>query len=498
GKGMRVVADESELEAAVESARREADAAFGDGRIFLEKLLERPRHVEVQILADAFGNMVHLGERDCSTQRRHQKVVEEAPSPIITAEMRAAMGDSALRLARATGYVNAGTVEFLFEGDAYYFLEVNTRLQVEHPVTELVTGVDLVRMQIEIAAGQRLAISQEDVQLRGHAIEARVYAEDPDRRFLPAAGPVHIFRPPNGPGARNDVGVAAGDAVTSFYDPLMAKLIVHAETRPLAVARLRDALHRYDIAGPTTNLAFLRWIAGHPRFHDGRVDITFVDEEWQPSAGEGVPNEALIAAALADALGTSINDSQPNSDAEARPDPWRVTSGWRAAGMSRTFAYSYAEHCWNVGVTPLADGTWQVVVGEDRYEARVEAVVRGRMVFRLGSAVFEARADSQPDARTVSLDGRTYVLTRPTFDGGAQGMNSGSDAGLNAPMPGTIVKIVVAEGQTVEAREPLVILEAMKMEHVIEAPHAGVVRSILYREGDLVPAGAPLVRLESP
>lgn len=306
GKGIRVVRTPSALPDAIAGATNEAQKAFSDPRVFLERYIESGRHIEIQVLADTHGNTVHLFERECSTQRRHQKIIEETPSPLLTPDMRSAMGQAAVRAAQAVGYVNAGTVEFIATPDGdFYFLEMNTRLQVEHPVTELVTGLDLVQWQLRIANGDRLTFSQDDLQQTGHAIECRLYAEDPRNNFLPAIGTVHTFNPPTGPGVRVDSGIRSGDAITIHYDPMIAKLIVHAADRPAAIRRLKAALEQTVILGTTTNIDFLQALIAHPRFVDGTIDTRFVDDnlnDLMPPVPE-LPDVALILAALNDLEG---------------------------------------------------------------------------------------------------------------------------------------------------------------------------------------------------
>jgi len=327
GKGMRLVEAPEELEAAVESAGREAEKAFGDGRIFLERYLRRPRHVEVQVFGDAQGGAVHLFERECSIQRRHQKIVEESPSPGVDAELRARIGEAAVRAARAVGYRNAGTVEFLLDEDGnFYFMEVNARLQVEHPVTELVTGRDLVRAQLLVAAGEPLPYAQDELEQRGHALECRVYAEDPDNHFLPSTGRLHVYREPTGPGIRVDSGVREGDQVTIHYDPLLAKVIVHAETRQLALDRMDRALADFVLLGVRTNIPFLRLLVGHPAFRAGDLHTGFLEEHPLKRPASALPDAALAAAALA----LLCQGPQLPEGRRARAaSPWLDGGGWR-------------------------------------------------------------------------------------------------------------------------------------------------------------------------
>ncbi|MGN6563217.1 MAG: acetyl-CoA carboxylase biotin carboxylase subunit, partial [Thermomicrobiales bacterium] len=357
GRGMRVVERAGDFLAAHAAAQREAAAAFGDDRVFLEKYLANPRHVEMQIIADQHGNVVHLGERDCSIQRRHQKVVEEAPSPVVDAALRARMGAAAVAAARAAGYVGAGTVEFLVDEQGnFYFLEINTRLQVEHPVTEAVTDYDLVRLQLAIAAGAALPFTQDDVQLRGHAIECRIYAEDAAAGFLPASGPLRLFAPPAGPGIRNDVGVATGDEVSLYYDPQLAKLIVHAPDRKAAVARLARALSDYAVLGPTTNLPFLCWVASHPEFRAGRATTTFIPRYWSPPAPSAPPREVLLGAAALDIL---RRDETARRSA-THGNPWHMAGGWRAGGQSVPLRLCYGREEYALTTTRQPDGAWTI------------------------------------------------------------------------------------------------------------------------------------------
>jgi acetyl-CoA carboxylase biotin carboxylase subunit len=332
GKGMRVVATDAEAGEAIAAARREATAAFGDGTLYVERLIQRPRHVEIQVFADAHGNVVHLFERECSVQRRHQKVIEESPSPALTPALRRSMGEAAVAAARAVGYRNAGTIEFLVEGEgpaaSFFFLEMNTRLQVEHPVTEEVTGVDLVRAQLDVARGEPLPWTQAELTQRGHAIECRIYAEDPAHDFLPQAGPLLLYREPSGPGVRVDAGVSEGDVVGVNYDPLLAKLIASGETREAARARARAALRAYPILGIRTNIPFLIKLLELDAFRDGRLHTGLIDEHWAElsPAEPPVPAEALAAAVFATPPGSS--PSPDHRSTAAAPDPWSTLGRW--------------------------------------------------------------------------------------------------------------------------------------------------------------------------
>ena len=331
GKGMRVVLGKADLPAAISGARHEAMAAFGDDTLYVERLITRPRHVEIQIFADAHGGAVHLFERDCSTQRRHQKVVEESPSPAVTPALRARMGDAAVAAARAVGYRNAGTIEFLLEGEGddarFYFLEMNTRLQVEHPVTEAVTGVDLVRAQLRVAAGHPLPWTQAELNQRGHAIECRVYAEDPSAGYLPQAGRVLLYRPPERPGVRIDAGVVEGSEVPVHYDPMIAKVVVHAETRDVAIDRMCAALSEFRILGLPTNIAFLRAVVDSPAFRAGQIDTAYLDDRGASLAAPApVPAAALAAAVAHDEAAAAATTT---GDEPSTQDPWVSLQGWR-------------------------------------------------------------------------------------------------------------------------------------------------------------------------
>jgi 3-methylcrotonyl-CoA carboxylase alpha subunit len=505
GKGLRVVGRASEFDAALEAAQREARAAFGDDAVLLERLIPRPRHVEIQVLADAHGNCVHLFERECSIQRRHQKIVEESPSVALSPELRAEMGAAAVRLAQAAGYRNAGTVEFMLgEAGQYYFLEMNTRLQVEHPVTELVVGVDLVRLQIAIAAGERLLFGQADLSQRGHAIEVRVYAEDP-ATYLPATGRVALFAPPEGPGIRNDAGIASGDEITVHYDPLIAKLIVYAPDRAAALARLRQALDDYAVLGVTTNLPLLQAIAAHPDFAACATHTDFLTASGLDGASfkpPAPPPEALVAAAIADLralCGDSSAATAARDGQRSHSDPWSV-GPWRMLrdGMRLRYISGAVEHTANV--SRVADH-WRVEVGETISVVGLVAERPGQLVLEFDGGSIERFAVACDGAdRLVGWRGQSFRLARAAAlsvdtigrrAGGAPG-----HASLAAPMPGTVIKVLAAEGQVVVASQPLVILEAMKMEHIVAAPYDGVVRRVLCATGALVARGATLVELD--
>ena len=483
GRGMRAVSRPEDLAEAVRGAKREAEAAFGDGSVYLEKLIEDPRHVEVQVIGDGHGDVLHLGERECSIQRRHQKVVEEAPSPALDPELRAGICAAAVRLAREAGYRNAGTVEFLLDGEDFYFLEINARLQVEHPVTELVTGLDLVHLQLAVAAGQKLPLSQRDVSLRGSAIEARLYAED--EKGFPSGGRLLNFVPPEGPGVRNDVGVGPGDSVPPDYDPMLAKLIVFAPDRPTAVRRLRSSLADYEVSGVATNLPLLRRVASHPAFARGETTTGFLERHRlsDPPAARPVPREVLLLAAAAEL-------SRPS----ASPEPFAAGT-WRLLGAAR-LGYTTGAQTREVSAGRARGG--KLSLGLDGEESLVE-------VRHLGPSDVRARIDGLPvyarvhaenGTTFVSLGGETHALGRPEPPGVEDSTSPVAAAGLVAPMPGTVAQVMVSVGDAVREGQLLLVLEAMKMEQPFTAPRAGRVRSLPFGEGALAPVGAVLVELE--
>ncbi len=494
GRGMRPVHQPEDFVEALRSAKREAESAFGDDSMLLEKFVENPRHVEVQVIADDHGNVVHLYERECSIQRRHQKVVEEAPSPALSPEVRESICAAAVRLAKEAGYRNAGTVEFLLSGEEeeFYFLEMNARLQVEHPVTELVTGLDLVHLQLAVAEGEELPISQEDVFPRGSSIEVRLYTEE-EGTGLPAGGKLLLFAPSEGPGIRNDTGVETGDEVTLDYDPMIAKLIVFASDREKAVMRLRRALADYEVLGVPTNLPLLRRIAEHPSFEAGEMTIDFLEEHGLTEAPPppSPPEEAVLLAAVGDLS---------RSPAE-RPDDLFSARPWRLGGEIR-LRYRACEEEEHVVEAERSRGkTLKLRLNEQEEAAAVEvlSVEEGEIRARVdGRQVTGGFAFDGADV-LVSLDGESYRLSKPAppdVDDVGPGGGDADGASLTAPMPGTVVKVLVSEGDEVEEGQVLLVLEAMKTEHSIAAPHDGVVSSIPYGEGDSVSGGDVLVELE--
>ncbi|MFL5706803.1 MAG: acetyl/propionyl/methylcrotonyl-CoA carboxylase subunit alpha [Ktedonobacteraceae bacterium] len=513
GKGMREVHSSADFAAQLAGARREALAAFGDGTVFLERLLQQPRHVEIQILGDTFGNLIHLGERECSIQRRHQKIVEESPSIALTPALRAKMGATAIDIAREAGYVNAGTMEFILDSDGhFYFLEMNTRLQVEHPVTELVTGIDLVRHQLLIAAGEPLQLTQEQVHPRGHAIEMRLYAEDPAQNFLPATGTITRFIQPVGPGIRIDSGIESGDEITQFYDPMIAKMIVYAEDRPSAIDRMQDALTQSAVFGVKTNLSLLNSIAAHPAFKAGLTHTSFLQEhnllgDNLSQENAFLPAEVLLAAALYDntaAAGASSGYNGHTLFAKQRSvTPWQTLGPWRMIGETRRITYMFQDKEYNIALRPISAGTgiWSVQINNWVAENIAYTLGNDDLVWlRRGANQARTYVQHIEDKTQVFFRGQIYTLERhqpPTVEAAARDSNvTHIQKVLAAPMAGTIIKVQARDGDTVEQRQVLVILSAMKMEHSISAPYAGKVRRIYVQEGAVVKGGAAIVEME--
>jgi len=499
GKGMRVVESSEAFAAALAGARREGRNAFGDDRVLLERYLTRPRHVEVQVFADISGHTVHLFERDCSIQRRHQKVVEEAPAPGMTRELRERMGAAAVAAAGAIGYVGAGTVEFLLDSDgSFYFMEMNTRLQVEHPVTEMITGQDLVEWQLRVAAGEPLPLRQEELSIRGHAFEARIYAEDPARDFLPATGNlVHLRTPQEGPHLRIDTGVGQGDEVTIHYDPMIAKLIVWDADRPAALRRLRGALADCQVAGVTTNIDFLGSLAAHQGFAEADLDTGFIERHRQELIPEGVPaGDRTLALACLDALLGRCREARTEARVSFDPhSPWHRTDGWRLNGESHHVLvvrdgdreFSITAHYRPGGYLLELPGGEMPVRGEYGPDEELLA--------DLGGARFRATVVRKGAERTVLFRGTSHRLTLQ--DPCASGEQEAAGGRLTAPMPGKVIALMVEAGTEVEKGAPLVILEAMKMEHTITAPRAGTVTALHFPVGALVGDGAELIAFEA-
>ncbi|MFD9654331.1 acetyl-CoA carboxylase biotin carboxylase subunit [Streptomyces mirabilis] len=466
GKGMRLVRDASALGDEIAAARREARASFGDDTLLVERWVDRPRHIEIQVLADGHGNVVHLGERECSLQRRHQKIIEEAPSVLLDTGTRAAMGEAAVQAARSCGYEGAGTVEFIVPGSdpsSYYFMEMNTRLQVEHPVTELITGLDLVEWQLRVAAGERLPYGQEDITLTGHAVEARICAEDPARGFLPSGGTVLALHEPQGDGVRTDSGLSEGTEVGSLYDPMLSKVIAYGPDRATALRKLRAALAETVTLGVQTNAGFLRRLLAHPAVVAGDLDTGLVEREAEEllSGSGDVPEEVYDAAAA-----VRLSSLAPAEGGWT--DPFSVPSGWRLGGEPAPVVF----HLRAPGLEPVAHrprGTSTVTPG------RVSVTLDGvRHTFHRAGDWLGREGDAwhvrDHDPVTASLTGAAHA-----------GVDS-----LTAPMPGTVTVVKVAVGDEVTAGQSLLVVEAMKMEHVISAPHAGTVSELDVTPGTTV------------
>jgi 3-methylcrotonyl-CoA carboxylase alpha subunit len=483
GKGMRRVERHADFDAELAGAIREATAAFGDGRVLIEKYITTPRHIEIQVFADTQGHIIHLGERDCSLQRRHQKVIEEAPAPGMTTELRDVIGRAAVAAARAVGYVGAGTVEFIADGssglkaDRFWFMEMNTRLQVEHPVTEAVTGLDLVEWQFRVAAGEPLRLGQDGVRLAGHAVEARIYAEDPAHGFLPSTGRLLALQFPSHEGIRIDSGVAAGDVVSPFYDPMIAKMIAHAATRAAALDRLAAALDATIVAGPRSNVAFLADLARAGEFRDGRFDTGLIDRRLaaHPAGGEGIDR-----AAVARGVARLVEREAARIAARRAPDqpgsPWDLDDAFQLSG-ARTLS-----------VSVHADGK-ELVATVRHGAAGLDVEVDGMR------AASDAVAIDAAAAVHVVRHGRQTIVRPKDADIDIEHLDG--DGVVRAPMHGKLLAMLVEAGATVHKGQRVAIVEAMKMEHALLAPIAGVVRAVRGQAGSQVAEGAEVVVIEA-
>lgn len=516
GKGMRLVEKREDFAAALASCQREATASFGSAHVLIEKYLTRSRHIEMQIFADAQGHCVYLFERDCSVQRRHQKVLEEAPAPGMTPERRAAMGKAAVDAAQAVGYVGAGTVEFIasssFTQDGtFYFMEMNTRLQVEHPVTEMITGQDLVEWQLRVASGEPLPLRQDQLEIHGHALEARIYAEDAGKGFLPSTGRlVHLAPPAQSLNVRVDTGVEQGDEITPFYDPMIAKLIVWdagegGNARGAALARMRQALADYRIVGVTANIDFLSRLVACPAFAKADLDTSLIERshDFLFPVESAPPKNVFFVAAVAELLREQTHASARASRSGDPSSPWSAHDGWRLnLQAQRTITYRTGDAHHEVAVAYAVDG-WRLTLAGESVLARACMLDSGPFSGQIAVELDDRRlvasvvavTEKHEQKRHVFLNGATYIILRDdplhlVEAGGAQG------GGLTAPMPGKVVALLVAAGQAVEKGTPLLILEAMKMEHTITAPKNGVVKAFCYAAGDQVADGAALLEFE--
>jgi acetyl-CoA/propionyl-CoA carboxylase biotin carboxyl carrier protein len=498
GKGMRRVAAEAHLLSAIASARREAEGAFGDATLFVERWVSRPRHVEVQVFADQLGNVVHLGERECSLQRRHQKIVEESPSPLLDDATRAAMTKSAVDAARACGYVGAGTVEFVVSGERpgeFFFMEMNTRLQVEHPVTEAVAGIDLVEWQLRVARGEPLPLQQPAVLCRGHAIEARLYAEDPVRGFLPASGTVLALVEPAGrPGVRVDSALWCGATVGARYDPMLAKVVAWGETREESLHRLRAALEETAVLGVRTNVGYLTRLLAQPDVAAGRLDTGLVDRTLADLAapGDADSRDAVVAAACRLAAGL-----EPEG---VVVDPWDVPDGWSVGGP-REWAASFAHDGRTVAVTVrgrVLDGATVRVAGGPPLQVRAELLDAdgSKLSVSIDGMRTTWRTARGGDGIWVSRRGEAWHFAEDRAGSGEVGRTGATAGPVTSPMPGVIVDVHVAVGDAVHAGQPMVAVEAMKMEYAVASPGDGVVTELLVRPGQSVKLDEPLVRVE--
>ena len=516
GKGMRVVNSSAEFVDALASCKREAINSFGDDAVLIEKYVQRPRHIEIQVFGDTHGNCVYLFERDCSVQRRHQKVLEEAPAPGMTEALRKQMGEAAVAAAKAVNYVGAGTVEFIVEQTAYdkpesmkfYFMEMNTRLQVEHPVTEAITGLDLVEWQLRVASGEPLPLQQSELRIHGHAIEARICAENPDNNFLPATGTLAVYRKPKcssfelanassaGGSVRVDDGVREGDSISPFYDSMVAKLIVHGDTREQALARLDEALSQTRIVGLTTNVQFLRHIIRTDSFVTAKLDTALIQREDKALFGQEAVGLPLAAASV-------VAHTLHQELAQVGHDPFSQRDGWCAYGVAtRPFGFNFHGASYTAVLRYLADGVLQLAVGEG------DDAVSGTLAWRAEGDALHVSFAEQTARVQVFIEAQSHEevahvfapqgATRITVVDALAHAGDTQEAGgrLTAPMPGKVVSFAVAAGDKVKAGQPLAVMEAMKMEHTIAAPADGEVLELLYAPGDQVTEGAELLKLK--
>ena len=493
GKGMRVVNSLEEFDSALQSARREAQNAFGNPDMLIERYLTQPRHVEIQVFCDQLGHSIYLAERDCSVQRRHQKVIEEAPAPGLSDETRRAMGEAAVRAAEAINYVGAGTVEFLYDVDgSFYFMEMNTRLQVEHPVTEMITGLDLVEWQLRIASGEALPLAQNELTIKGHALEARIYAEDPENDFLPATGKLNYLRTPvESNHVRVDTGVVEGDEVSIYYDPMIAKLIVWDESREKAVDRMVQALEDYRISGVKTNTQFLHALADSTPFRECELDTGFIEKhEKLIFKSQSADKNRLLAIATAFFCESERSNSIIPGD---QFSPFSSTSSWRLnSSYSRPVTLVIDDEHYDLNVLEIGN-CYHLSLGDIHYE--VKACLSGDLLsLVIDGHKLSVHGNLDGDKLALFYQGEQFecIRHRQTFTD----TNENNEGSLSAPMNGAVVAVLVEEGQEVTAGQALVIMEAMKMEHKISAPYDGKVSSIFYADGDMVSEGADLIAIE--
>ncbi|CCQ12105.1 Methylcrotonyl-CoA carboxylase biotin-containing subunit [Pseudoalteromonas luteoviolacea B = ATCC 29581] len=485
GKGMRVVRQQSEFIAALEGAKREAKASFGNDLVLLERFVDKPRHVEVQVFADNHGNAIYLGDRDCSLQRRHQKVIEEAPAPGLSDALRIAMGEAAVRCAKAINYRGAGTVEFLLCGDEFFFMEMNTRLQVEHPITEMVTGLDLVAWQIAVANGEPLTLTQDQVTLSGHSFEARIYAEDPVEAFMPCSGTLtHLSFPNTGTGVRIDTGVQSGDEISSFYDPMIAKLIVHGPTREVALAKLSSALEKTHLAGLKSNIAFLHHLANHPTFQAGAPDTHFIDTQTDVLTHFSVPTDTLRTLA---AMAYLLHLNPCNKT------PWQ-SLGFRLNQDSQVEIPFLSAQLKATQKSHGVNSTWVLMLNESSVEVSGD----------LKGTTLSARIDGKQIKANVVIENCSITVmfgshqhTEELVSKHYVSEHEHESAPLAAPLNGTVVKHLKAIGAEVKKGDAVVVIEAMKMEYTLTAPFNGTLTSYCFAEGELVSHGAMLAIVEA-